>query len=130
MFITSPRAVLCAIASCAFIPLAAQAAPVAYLNNNILTRIPAKDVANFKESVLTTLNSVPDGQTAAWASSPIASGQIQVTMQPQETSETKTAGTCRLLAADIQQRDQHENWKFWFCKQKDGSWKSSGSTLP
>ena len=130
MFISSPRAVLCAIASCALIPFAAQAAPVAYLNNSILTRIPAKDVASFKDAVLTTLNTVPDGATAAWASTPIASGQIQIEMQPQETSETKIAGTCRLLAAEINQRDQHENWKFWFCKQKDGSWKSSGTTLP
>ena len=43
--------------------------------------------------------------------------------------QTSTSGdrTCRLLEGDFARTSTTETWKFWFCKQPDGTWKASAN---
>ncbi len=112
-------------------PLSAAAAPLSFLNNTIAARIPAKDLPDFKSAVAQVLNETADGAVSEWTSRPGRNRQpVQIMFRPQQTVQTKSAGACRLLAAEVRQRSVSENWRGWLCKQTDGSWKASGSQQP
>lgn len=110
------------------LPTMAGAASLSFLNYTITNRIPAKDVPAFQATVADVLNQSADGQTTQWSSSEGVPRRapVQVALTPLQTSETKTFSACRLLDADVRQHKSQETWKFWFCKQEDGSWKASG----
>lgn len=112
----------------AVLPGVAGAASLSFLNHTITNRIPAKDVPAFQATVAEVLNQSADGQTTQWSSSEGVPRRapVQAALTPLQTTETKTFSTCRLLNADIRQHKSQETWKFWFCKQEDGSWKASG----
>ncbi|ROR16987.1 hypothetical protein EC845_4025 [Comamonas sp. BIGb0124] len=125
----APAAAL--VSAMVLFPVAATAAPLSFINNTIASRIPAKDLPAFKAAVAQALNETPDRASSEWTSSPGRGRQpVKVVFKPQQTAQTQSAGTCRLLAAEVSQLSTSENWRFWFCKQPNGSWKSSGSQLP
>ncbi|CAB5703992.1 Surface antigen [Delftia tsuruhatensis] len=107
---------------------AAGAAPVTFLNSTIVARIPAKDLPDAKATVARVLNEAADGSVTEWSSRPGRAGQrVQMALKPEQTVQTQSAGNCRLLSAQVRQLSTSENWRFWFCRQSDGSWKASGS---
>ncbi|MDR0227413.1 MAG: hypothetical protein LBI66_13440 [Burkholderiaceae bacterium] len=111
-------------------PLSAQAAPVSFLNQTIVARIPARDLPAFRAAVGQALNDSADGASTQWTSSPGRGHQpVQVTLMPQQTTQTDKAGRCRLLAAQVRQLSVSEDWRFWFCQQPGGQWMASGSQL-
>ncbi len=119
------------VSAIALTPMAADAASLSFLNNTIAARIPAKDLPAFRSAVAQVLNETPDRSNAEWNSSPSRNSQrVRVLFKPEQTVQTKSAGTCRLLAAEVSQRSTLENWRFWFCQQPNGSWKTSGSQQP
>lgn len=108
-------------------PLNAWATPY-FLNKTIAVGIPAKDAPAFKAAVAHALDQTPDGSVFDWTSSPGRNHQpVKFAFTPQQTIQTKSAGTCRLLAATVSQRSAVENWRFWFCKQPNGSWKAGSA---
>lgn len=112
----------------AFTPLVATAATLSFLNDTIAMRVPAKDLPAFKTKVAQVLNETPDRSTSDWTSSPSRNKHpVKIVFKPEQTTQTKSAGTCRLLAAEVSQLSNAENWRFWFCKQADGSWKASSN---
>jgi hypothetical protein len=63
-----------------------------------------------------------------WTSRPGRANQrVNIAFRPEQTVQTQSAGNCRLLSAEMRLQKTSENWRFWFCKQSDGSWKASGS---
>ncbi|MGN6580866.1 MAG: hypothetical protein ACTHJ1_12900 [Bordetella sp.] len=109
------------------VPLDAWATPY-FLNKTIAVGIAAKDSPAFKTAVAHALDKTPDGAVYEWASSPGRHNQpVKFAFTPQQTVQTKSAGTCRLLAAKVSQLSAVENWRFWFCKQPNGSWKAGSA---
>ena len=45
-------------------------------------------------------------------------------MSPTQLSALRT---CPLLAGHFARTSTTETWKFWFCKQPDGTWKASAN---
>lgn len=120
------RAAACAAALLLF-PLAASALSLGARAQSVLLHIPAKDVNDFKAFIAQSLNDGEAGQQREWTSSARASKQpVKVLLVPSAVVETQSAGRCRLLSADVRQRNQMENWNIWFCQQADGGWKISG----
>lgn len=118
-------AMLCAI------PITGMAAPPSFLNHTILARIPAADIPALRSRIGDVLNHGADGASAEWASTPRPSRPpVQMVLTPLQSVQTQSANGCRLLDARVTQARAQEQWQFWFCKQKDGSWKASGSDLP
>jgi surface antigen len=106
----------------------ANAAALIFLNDTIAARIPARDLPDAKAAVAKVLNEAADGSVTEWTSRPNRTNQrVTMALQPQQTVQTGSAGSCRLLSADVRLKKTSENWRFWFCKQSDGSWKASGS---
>ena len=109
--------------------LSAQVAPAFFLNDTIIRNIPAKDLPSFRAALGSVLESPQEGVAKSWSSSStVASKTIKVVLTPLQTTQTKSANTCRLVKADVARGSQSENWQFWFCKQSDGAWKASGSS--
>ncbi len=120
------RAVACA-AALLLLPLGASALSLGARGQSVLLHIPAKDVNDFKSFIAQSLNDGEAGQQREWTSSARASKQpVKVLLVPGAVVETQSAGRCRLLSADVRQRNQMENWNIWFCQQADGGWKISG----
>lgn len=125
---TMLRLVLAVSASAAVLPSVVCAAPLSFLNGTILLRIPAKDVPGFRQAIGSVLNTAADKSTTQWSSSHHrGNAQVNVALRPLETVQTRSAGECRLLDATVSQQTQQEDWRFWFCKQPDGTWKASAS---
>ena len=110
------------------LPLGAQAAlPFVQLNQSVLIHIPARDVPDFKSFIGKTLHEGQAGAATTWTSSARRNGApVQVEATPGPTVSTRAAGACRLLSAQVSQRNSTESWKVWFCQQPNGSWKISG----
>lgn len=121
-----------AVLGTALLSMPAVAAPVAFLNGTIVTRIPAKDLPSFKAAIGDVLNNGADRATTQWTSSSRSQSRppVQVAFTPLQSVQTQAASSCRLLDARVSQHKRSENWQFWFCKQTDGSWKASGSNVP
>ena len=105
----------------------AHAMPYVQLNQSVLIRIPAKDVPDFKHFIGQALNTGTAGSPLQWQSTQHARrAPVQVTVTPGAVTATRAAGSCRLLAAQVQQQPRPpESWKVWFCQQPNGSWKIS-----
>ncbi|BEP57105.1 MULTISPECIES: hypothetical protein [unclassified Variovorax] len=114
------------------VPTTAWAASLTFLNGAIVTRIPSKDLPAFRTAVGDVLNKSADGTTTQWSSTYHSPRRtpVRVEITPIQSAQTQTARTCRLLDARVSQLKSSEKWQFWFCKQDDGSWKSSGSNVP
>ena len=105
----------------------ALAAPAVMLNNALITQISKADKPAFHQAVAQALNDTADGQSVNWSSTPKRkAAPITAKITPLQTS---TAGdrTCRLLEGDFARTSTTETWKFWFCKQPDGTWKASAN---
>lgn len=113
-------------------PMASRAATLSFLKDTIAARIPAKDVPAFRKAIGGVLNDTADGDITEWTSTQRSRRRppVQVVFTPLQTARTATANTCRLLHAQVTQRDVSEQWQFWFCQQDDGIWKAVGSQLP
>lgn len=115
-------------AAASLVSTSANAAALIFLNDTIAARIPAKDLPDAKATVAKVLNEAADGSVTEWTSGPNRVNQrVKIAFQPQQTTQTQSAGSCRLLSAEVRLQKTSENWRFWFCKQADGSWKASGS---
>ncbi|WAI85312.1 MULTISPECIES: hypothetical protein [Achromobacter] len=108
---------------------AAVAAPPVMLNNSLITQIPKGDRTSFHDAVAQALNSSADGQRTEWTSSAQAKRAAPITVQltPTQTTKATNDRVCRFLVADFARTSTTETWKFWFCKQPDGSWKASST---
>ena len=123
------RALLSVVLSAAVICAPAVAGQLSFLNGTIASHIPAKDLPAFKEKIGEVLNQSADNAESTWQSTPSRKDpEITITFKPLSTTQTKSAQTCRLLAANISQRTTSEAWQFWFCKQEDGAWKASSTS--
>ncbi|CAB3648380.1 MAG: hypothetical protein ACWGIK_18200 [Achromobacter pulmonis] len=103
------------------------AAPAVMLNNALITQISKADKPAFHQAVAEALNNTADGRSVNWSSTPKRkAAPITAKITPLQTS---TAGdrTCRLLEGDFARTSTTETWKFWFCKQSDGTWKASAN---
>lgn len=110
------------------IPAVASAGQATFLNGTIVANIPAKDLPAFKAKVGDVLNNTADNTPSTWTSSQTSvNRQVSVEFKPLATVETKSAQTCRLLAAQVTRQKASEHWQFWFCKQTDGTWKASSA---
>ena len=110
-----------------FMPLGAQALSLGPLNQSVLLHIPARDVPDFRAFIGKALNEGQAGVPLEWNSSARSSKQpVKVQLTPGATVATQSAGQCRLLSANVSQRQQTESWNVWFCLQADGAWKISG----
>lgn len=122
--------VVSSVAMCAaavLAPLGAHALSLGPRTDTVLLHIPAKDVNDFKSFISQSLNQGEPGVLSQWSSSARGNKKpVQVLLTPGAVVQTKSAGQCRLLSADVSQINQLESWKVWFCKQPDGSWKISG----
>ncbi|WP_264615824.1 hypothetical protein [Achromobacter spanius] len=105
------------------------AAPPVMLNNSLITQIPKGDRPSFHDAVAQSLNSSADGQRTEWVSKSQAKRAAPITVQltPTQTSKVKNDRVCRFLVADFARTSTTETWKFWFCKQPDGTWKASST---
>ena len=109
------------------LPASAQLLPLGRRNDSVLLHIPAKDAAAFKAFIAQTLNTGQPDVAHEWTSSAGSGGQpVKVLLTPGPATETRSAGRCRLLSSQVQQRAAHESWKIWFCQQANGAWKISG----
>jgi len=118
----------CVLATVGVMPALSGAAPLSFLNKSIISRIPAADTPSLQATVGVVLNDMADGQPTEWTSSQSNRTRrtpVHIVLTPQQTVQTDSAGTCRLLDAKVSQANTDENWKYWFCKQADGSWKAS-----
>lgn len=118
----------CVLATVGAMPALSGAAPLSFLNKSIISRIPAADVPSLQATVGVVLNDMADGQQTEWSSSQSNRARrtpVNILLTPEQTVQTGSAGTCRLLDAKVSQGNADESWKFWFCKQADGSWKAS-----
>ncbi len=116
---------------CGGAPVSVSAASPLFLNGTITARLPAKDLPAFRKAVREVLDGAADQSTTQWSSVHGAPHRpLRVALTPLQTVQTGTAGTCRLLSADVSQLQATEKWQFWFCKQGDGQWKASGSQAP
>jgi surface antigen len=103
----------------------ASATQSAFVHTNITSKIPARDLSDFKNKVNDVLVSTPDQQEAIWHSQHSASSpQISVSFKPLATVETKSLQTCRLLNTQIRQPTRAAKSQSWYCKQNDGQWTS------
>lgn len=118
---------LCAITA-GLLPLSATAAlPFVQLNQSVLLHIPAKDVPDFKTFIGQTLHEGAPDMARTWTSRTSSRrAPVEVVVTPGTPVMTRAAGQCRLLTAQVSQRNAAESWKVWFCQQADGSWKISG----
>ena len=121
--------ILAALLVAAGMTTAAVAAPPVMLNNSLITQIPNGDRTSFHEAVAQALNNSADGQRTEWASKaqPKKAAPITVQLTPTQTSKVKDDRVCRFLVADFARTSTTETWKFWFCKQPDGTWKASST---
>lgn len=121
-----------AIATLLAAPISVSAASLSFLNHTIVSRIAAKDLPAFRSMIGEVLNNSADGNTTEWTSMAGTNRKapVKVAVTPVQTTQTQSANTCRLLSAHVSQHQVAEQWQFWFCKQSDGSWKSSGSSAP
>lgn len=125
MKIAVSRTVACAAAL--LLPLGANALSLGFRTDTVLMHIPAKDVNDFKSFISQSLNDGEAGKLREWSSSARTSKYpVKVQLTPGAVVETRSAGQCRLLSADVSQRNRVESWRIWFCKQSDGAWKISG----
>ncbi len=116
-----------ACAAALLLPLGANALSLGFRTDTVLMHIPAKDVNDFKSFISQTLNEGEAGKQREWTSSEHTNKYpVKVQLTPEAATQTKTAGRCRLLSAEVSQRRQVESWKIWFCQQADGGWKISG----
>ena len=106
---------------------AAVAAPAVMLNHALITQIPKADQPSFHQAVADALNNSADGQSTNWSSVPKrkVTPPITVKLTPTQTTKLKDDRACRFLEGDFARANTTESWKFWFCKQPDGSWKAS-----
>lgn len=123
------KLVLASLLAACGISATAVAAPPVMLNNAIITQIPKADRQSFHEAVAQSLNSSADGQRTDWTSKsqPKKAAPITVQLTPTQTSKVKNDQTCRFLVGDFSRGATTEQWKFWFCKQPDGTWKASSN---
>jgi surface antigen len=105
---------------------AAHAAPVAFMNNSIVAKIPKKEWPQFETAVAQVLNDSPDGSVTTWSSQTkrVKGGPVSVALTP---SQTTREGMCRLLSADVTQHSAKEHWQFLFCKNAEGAWRASSN---
>lgn len=97
------------------------------LNNALITQISKADKPAFRQAVADALNNTADGQSVNWSSTPKRkAAPITAKITPLQTSTTGDR-TCRLLEGDFARTSTTETWKFWFCKQPDGTWKASAN---
>lgn len=95
-----------------------------YLSGTIIGKMNNDEATSFAKSVRKALNDTADGQSIAWEFP--ASGKrlpVQGTLTP-VTSKTDQGQSCRRLKTDLKRGTAEEHWSGWFCKQKDGKWKS------
>ncbi|MFM9871211.1 hypothetical protein [Achromobacter xylosoxidans] len=106
----------------------ALAAPAVMLNNALITQISKADKPAFHQAVADALNNAADGQSINWSSTPKRkAAPITAKITPLQTSKLSGDRTCRLLEGDFARTSTTETWKFWFCKQPDGTWKASSN---
>jgi len=104
------------------------AAPAVMLNHALITEIPKADQPVFHKAVADALNNAADGQSTQWSSTPKGKqAPITAKITPLQTSTLSGDRTCRLLEGDFARAKTTETWKFWFCKQPDGTWKASSN---
>ncbi len=107
---------------------AAVAAPAVMLNHALITEIPKADLPAFHKAAADALNNAADGQSTQWSSTPKGKAPpITAKITPLQTSTLSGDRTCRLLEGDLARAKTSETWKFWFCKQPDGTWKASSN---
>ena len=108
---------------------AAVAAPAVMLNHALITQIPKADQPSFHQAIADALNNSADGQSTNWSSVPKrkVTPPITVKLTPTQTTKLKDDRACRFLEGDFARANTTESWKFWFCKQPDGSWKASSN---
>lgn len=105
----------------------ALAAPAVMLNNALITQISKADKPAFHQAVANALNNTAVGQSVTGSSTPKRkAAPITAKITPLQTS-TSGDRTCRLLEGDFARTSTTETWKFWFCKQPDGTWKASAN---
>jgi surface antigen len=95
-----------------------------YLSGTIIGRLNKDEAASFAKSIGKALNETADGQSVAWEFP--ASGKrlpVEGTLTP-VTSKTDQGQSCRRLKTDLKRGTAEEHWSGWFCKQKDGKWRS------
>ncbi|WP_251865690.1 hypothetical protein [Achromobacter sp. Marseille-Q4962] len=124
-----PLALFAALAAACSLGTAALAAPPVMLNDALITQIPKSDQAAFRQAVADALNTSPDGLSTSWSSTPRRKGAppITVKLTPTQTSKGSNDRLCRFLQGDFSRTSTSETWKFWFCKQPDGTWKASST---
>ena len=111
-----------------FLPLGVQASMMlGPLTDTVLIHIPAKDTPDFRSFIGKALNEGVAGQGSTWSSSARrGKPPVKVQLTPGATVQTQSAGQCRMLSAQVHQRQTIEAWQAWFCQQTDGSWKIGG----
>ncbi len=95
-----------------------------YLSGTIIGKLNKDEAASFAKSIGKALNDTADGQSISWEFP--ASGKrlpVEGTLTPL-TSKTDQGQSCRRLKTDLKRGTAEEHWSGWFCKQKDGQWKS------
>ncbi|CAG2132609.1 RT0821/Lpp0805 family surface protein [Cupriavidus numazuensis] len=95
-----------------------------YLSGTIIGKMSKDEAASFAKSVRKALNDTADGQSISWEFP--ATGKrlpVEGTLTP-VTTKTDQGQSCRRLKTDLKRGSAEEHWAGWFCKQKDGQWKS------
>jgi len=95
-----------------------------YLSGTIIGKLNKDEAASFAKSIGKALNDTADGQSITWEFP--ANGKrlpVDGTLTP-VTSKTDQGQSCRRLKTDLKRGTAEEHWSGWFCKQKDGQWKS------
>lgn len=107
------------------------AAPLSFLNDTLAASVPSKDVPALREAIATVLSKEADHTSTEWVSTHnTRHGALQMVLTPQQTVQTKKAGTCRLLSIHAQKQQTEEHFQYWFCQQANGAWKASGNHVP
>ncbi|WER48269.1 RT0821/Lpp0805 family surface protein [Cupriavidus sp. WKF15] len=95
-----------------------------YLSGTIIGKLSKDEAASLSKSIGKALNDTADGQSISWQFP--ATGKrlpVEGTLTP-VTSKTDRGQSCRRLKTDLKRGTAEEHWSGWFCKQKDGQWKS------
>jgi surface antigen len=117
------KAVLCALL---VMPCLAHAQlTTMYAQRSILGTLTNADATALGDAAKNILTSAPDGKQTVWTAprKTRSNTGLEATFLPVET-RTDAGQRCRLLQTTLRRGEESEQWKFWFCQQKDGRWRS------